>query len=114
MSHPSYGPLGPDEIAEGPNLPLGVFAQRVQRHDPLWGRESEDDGEEVATYTVEVRRTVPTQQAASFDVEARSEAEARSLAEEKLDDNDFLSRLWWGGVDADPAEDYEIESVEKL
>ncbi len=77
MSHPSFGPLTPEEFKRAAALPAGAAAAVIRRHDPLWGLVAGDAV--IKKYKVSVSRAVSSRITASVEVEADNEANAEKI-----------------------------------
>jgi hypothetical protein len=78
MSHPSTGPLTPEQLKELAQAPFGAGREAIREHDPYWGRAR---GEKFK-WRVEVSTTA----CGEAYVMAEDEEEAEELAD-ALDDS---------------------------
>lgn len=75
MTHKATGPISPEEMQRIADLPYGMAAVELRKHDPLFGKKEGDKLE------WRVRLSGTGSITATTIVEASSEAEAMDIAE---------------------------------
>jgi hypothetical protein len=106
VTHPSFGPVPPNEFAEAQRAPFGQATKILRKYDPLFGRVGPGP---TKTFRISVRKRVYRTDSASVEVEATDEAQARDL----IDEMDWNKFSWDEGCDEDD-DDCDIHSVREV
>ena len=104
MSHPSYGPLSPEEWQAILDCPAGQAKKIIRRHDPLWGMER--DGLKKFKVRVYAEATWVESLSHEFTVDAGDEKQALTVARAEAEEHA------WNWYNSDTPENLEFNAYE--